>query len=86
MNAFDFDNSENNSDMESVVEPISDVELEINNISENDSGTVDSLSWFDSIPESELNELETTVYVLIDDHLKDPAEIIKIMKTLTQST
>jgi putative phage-type endonuclease len=80
MEAFHFDTMEENSDMESVVETISDLELEIKDDSDNESDTVDSLSWFDSIPESELNELETTIYDLMDDHLNNPAEIIKIMK------
>jgi putative phage-type endonuclease len=48
--------------------------------SDTSSNTDGSLSWFDTIPESELVELETTIYQLIDDHLNDPAEIIKIMK------
>lgn len=82
MEAFNFDNTEDNSDIESIgtIESISEFEIKINNDSDDESDTVDTLSWFDTIPESELNELETTIYDLIDDHLSNPLEIIKMMK------
>lgn len=47
---------------------------------ESETNPENSCSWFDSIQENDFSDLENTVNDLIDDHLNNPLEIIKMMK------
>lgn len=73
-------NSDNEYD--ETISMISDMENEIESESSNitETSTVNSVSWFDTIQENDFADLETTINDLIDDHLNDPSEIIKMMK------
>lgn len=69
--------SDNEYDTNSV---ISDLELSCGENDNSETSTVNSISWFDTIPENDFADLETTINDLIDDHLNNPSEMIKMMK------
>lgn len=75
-------NMNNISDNDSIISEL-DLDLGSNNSdsdSDSETSTDDLISWFDTILESDFIDLETTINHLIDDHLNDPSELIKIMK------